>query len=133
MLNNIGQRIVSLEYGINKIGTLVIFVPIVSLITHKLKTSDFQKKIDNAVQENQGNPDLLMVWLNSREFVQLDEVNKWHALGGIVQTIFFVALGILINPVFLIPSFFAMYEAYSAANGLKVDLTIQNSRLNFNW
>src|SRR5262245_41005888 len=129
MLNNVCQKLNNLEYGINKIDTLVIFVPAISLITHKLKTADLQKKIENIFQ---GNPDLGAV-LNSKEFDQLDKVNKLHALGGIVQMISFIALGVLLNPVFLIPCFFAMYEACSAANGLKLHLTYKNAQWKFNW
>lgn len=112
MLDNITQKLIGLEYGWNRVGTLVVFIPGVSLITHKLKTADLRRTIENGWYDPASR-------INFDDARFLDNVHEWHILGSLVQTVSSIALGILVNPVFLVPSFVAMYEVVSASMSYK--------------
>ena len=55
--------------------------------------------------------------LNSREYTKLDIINTLHAVGSLIQTISLLALTTL-NPIFLLPAAFSIYEMYVSSKGI---------------
>lgn len=90
MLEAISQRLKPLEYGINKLGTLIVLVPGVSLIAYNAKTAALHQKIKN---DQKLDPDLLrLAEMQRKDWKNLKQINQWHILGSLVQIVAFVAL-----------------------------------------
>ncbi len=90
MLEAISQRLKPLEYGINKLGTLIVLVPGVSLIAYHAKTAALHQKIKDDQKLEQ---DLLLVAdMEKKDWKKLKQINQWHILGSLVQIVAIVAL-----------------------------------------
>lgn len=107
MLDAISQRLKPLEYGINKLGTLVVLVPGVSLITYNAKTAALHQKIKGDQQLDQ---DLLrLAEMQKKDWKKLKQINQWHILGSLAQIVAIVAWAVfkqrqLIALVSLVPT-----------------------------
>jgi hypothetical protein len=111
--HTIKQSIIEMEYGWKKPRSLIILVPGLSLIFQKIQVSHLISTLKASYQK----PDQFSALLNSREYAKLDTIYKWHTLGSLIQTISLLALTTL-NPVFLLPAAFSIYEMYASAEGI---------------
>lgn len=115
MINQIYEKICDLDYGVNKIESLVVFIPGISLIIFKVKTAGFLNVLKDY---NEINSDAhgrhMKRTLTGRDWEYKRTVDVWHQLGSLIQTITFVALAIIIKPIFIIAAGLSIYEIYCA-------------------
>lgn len=113
MIDSVKQNIIQLDYGWNA-QSLVVFIPGISLLVQKIKSAHIYANL----KETYTSGKQLTLLLASKEYAQLDKMHKWHSLGSLVQTIVFVTLGIMCNPLFFVPSVFSLYEMHISSKGL---------------
>jgi|688.fasta_scaffold04683_6 hypothetical protein len=104
----IKRGIGNLEFGWTKPVTLVTCIPVVSLIVQKIQLNHHQQTGDFKLEK-------------------LHAINKWHALGSLVQTICLLALSIL-YPIFLLPAAISAFQLYLSFNGMK-ECTVPNKNV----
>ncbi len=110
----IRQNIINTEYGFDKPKSLVVvLVPIVSLIFKKIQVSNLMSTLKATYTRPVQFSDLL----DSREYTKIGTLHKWHAVGSLIQTISLLSL-LTINPLFLIPAAFSMYELLNSVKGI---------------
>ncbi len=104
---------INIDYGFHNPQTLIVLVPVVSLIVEKKQVSYLHDKLNT----NYSKPEQFRDFLKSREVVQLDSIFKWHSLGSLVQMIALLALSFFF-PIALFLAFVPMYEAYYSSRGI---------------
>lgn len=107
----IRQSIINTDYGFDKPKSLIVLVPIASLIFQKIQVSN----LINTLKNTYTRPHQCLDLINSREYKKLNTVHNWHVLGSLIQTISLLFL-INFHPLFLIPAVFSIYELSSSAN-----------------
>jgi hypothetical protein len=109
----IKESIFNINYGFGEPKSLIIFVPIVSLIVQKIQISDLIDTLKNTYKTPYQFVDLK----KSFDYGKLKTIYKWHALGSLIQTISLLFL-LTFNPLFLIPAAFSIHEFYRSFNGI---------------
>jgi hypothetical protein len=104
---------IHIDYGFHNPQSLIVLVPVVSLIVEKQQVSHLQEKLNT----NYAKPEQFRDFLKSREVIQLDRIFKWHALGSLVQMIGLLALSFFF-PIALFLTFVPIYEAYYSSKGI---------------
>ena len=102
-IQSITQSIVDTKYGWAQPGSLIVLVPIMSLIFQKIQVAHIQETLSGYPVEQ------MESLRQSLEFKKLDTIYAWHTLGSLIQTIVLLALS-RIYPLFLIPASCAIYE-----------------------
>lgn len=123
-LNAIRQNIISMEYGFTKPKSLVVLIPVVSLIFQKIQVSEHMLTLNTASNTS------YEYWaVDNPQHLKLDSIYKWHGIGSLIQTIILVSL-LTFHPLFLIPTVFSIYEMYTCSKGITHTLHMNQNALN---
>jgi|694.fasta_scaffold04683_7 hypothetical protein len=101
-VSNLRQSIINMQYGWTKPATLVVLIPVVSLIVQRMQLNHLQQAQD--IQRKS-------------KIDRLDTINKWHTFGSLIQTICLIALSFF-YPLLLVPAAISIIQMYASSRGL---------------
>jgi len=116
-----------MEYGFN-LQTLVVCIPVVSLVVRSIKRNHLLTQLERNYSRNSANPvneEQVTLIVQRREWSKLDKIYKWHALGGLIQTVSLVAAIWFFNLAPFAPMW-SIYEMISSANALRYETCSRN-------
>lgn len=91
MININRQQAIAMNYGYN-IETLTVLIPGFATAIQRIQIDHILRVIENTYIHA---PNPVLAALNSREYAQITDIYKWHAIGSLIQSI---ALALLIIP-----------------------------------
>lgn len=94
----IRQTIVDMNYGWTNPTSIIVLIPVVSLIFQHIQKESFLKILNANYQQVHQIP----AAQTSHEFIKLDKLHTWHRMGHMIQGICSVALAALYPPLLMI-------------------------------